>query len=324
MKTSSLILFVLTVLLLTCPSFGADGKGGQPGAIRDLSIGGRPAAMGGAFAAIAEGSIGHLFNPAGLAQTRRYGGAFAYRAMHLDRRLGYAAVTIPAKENATLGFSWLYAGTADLEARNDQGYVIPGEVIGHSENLIAVTFAKRFGPRLLLGGKLFYIQNNIANLNAYTVGVDLGGMYPLPVKQPFLKRYVPLVQMAMVVQNLGANYRWVTGKYWEGRGVERGASVDEAFPTVFRPGLAFLYPGKYTAAIDLEMTTASMIKSHFGVEYTPHRLLALRAGLDDMHPTMGIGLFKRFDKIGLWIDLAYLTDKVGEGDDLLISLEMVF
>ena len=319
-------IFVSTVLALFAASLcaGAEGRGGQPAAFRDLEIGGRPSAMGGAFTALAEGSAGQLYNPAGLAQLYSYGAGFSYRAMKLDRRLGYVSGAVPAKENAVLSFSWLYAGSPDLESRDEQGNIIDGENISYSENLIGITFAKRFIPELLLGGRVFYVQNNIATISAYTVGVDIGGLVKLDMRKTFLKKTFPLLQAGLAIDNLGANYRWSTGKYWMARGREQGATVDETFPANFRTGIAFMRPGLYTIASDLEINAAGMVKTHVGGEYTYARLLSLRAGLDQGHPTFGIGIFKKLPAFALWVDFSYLMNKVGEGDDLLISFDAAF
>jgi len=324
MKTTALILAGILLACSLTAAAASDGKGGQPGAFRDVKIGARPSALGGAFTAIAEGGIGHLYNPAGLAQSRRYEMSFAYRAMQLDRRLGYVSAAIPAKEEARLAISWLYAGTAALQSRDEQGNVIPGADISHSENLIGIDFAKRFIPQLMLGGRMFYVQNNIANINAYTVGVDVGALVKLDARKTFLASAFPLFQAGLAAENLGANYRWSTGKYWQTRGRERGAAIKETFPINFRLGSALISPERYLLAADIEANTASIIKTHLGGEYTFKKTLSLRAGLDDLHPTFGAGFFKKLDRFGLWIDVAYLTDNVGEGDDVMFSFDLVF
>lgn len=301
-----------------------EGKGGQPAAFLDFSLGGRPAAMGGAFTAIADGSIGHLFNPAGVAHIRKYTTGFSYRAMELDRRLGYASFVVPARENAALAFSWIHAGTSDLEARDELGNIVIGQNVSHNENLIGVTFGKRFIPELMIGGKLFYAQNNVASAISYTAGVNFGLLYKQDMRKTFLKSVFPLLQTGLTIENLGANYKWTTTDYWVERGRDRGATFDEKFPTNFRTGLALISPGQYLLTADLEMNSVSMTRLHIGGEYKYGKSLALRAGLDDSSPTAGIGLFKRFDNFALWIDFAYLSDRVGEGDDLLASFELMF
>jgi hypothetical protein len=323
MKSIALLIAFLTVMIPAVAN-GASENGGQPAAIRDLKIGGRASAMGGAYTAIADGGMGHMYNPAGLAQSHMYEFAFSYRAMHVDRRLGYASIAIPAKEEARLALNWLYAGSPDLESRDEMGLVIPGENISFNENLIGVTFAKRFIPELMVGGKVFYIQNNVAGVTAYTVGVDLGVLTKLDIRRTFLYPMFPLLQMGLTAENLGASYRWTTQDYWQSHGRETGSVVDEAFPVNFRLGAGLVQPEKYLVSADAEVNTASQFKSHFGGEYTINRTLALRAGLDNLHPTFGAGFFKLVDKVGMRIDVSYLFDKVGEGDDVLFSFDVLF
>ena len=324
MKISVYILMIMVVMFSMTALAGNDGNGGQPGAFRDLDLGGRPSAMGGAFTAIADGGTGYLYNPAGLAQTRLYTAAFSYRAMKLDRRLGFASFAMPAKEDARLSFDWLHAGTAPLASRDEQGNILADEDISYSENLIGVTFAKKFGQIVLVGGKLFYAQNDIANISAYTVGIDIGALVKLDMRKSFLYPAFPVMQIGFAAENLGASYRWSTTSYWNTRGREQGASVDESFPSNFRTGVALNSPGKYIVSGDLEISTASIINTHLGGEYIYNKMLALRAGLFDLHPTFGIGIFKKFNGFGVQVDCSYLTDKVDEGDDVLVSFDVIF
>jgi hypothetical protein len=313
------------ILLLTdVGNAGSDEKGGQPIAFRDLRLGGRPSAMGGAYTAIAENATGLLYNPAGSADIRKFSVSFSYRAMHLDRNLGYAGVSIPAKEDANLSFTWIYAGTSDLEARDIQGNIIEGEAISYNENLFGINFSKKVTKTIMVGGKVFYAQNNIANISAYTVGVDLGTLAKFDMRKNALGKISPLLQIGLVAENIGAGYKWSTLDYWQTRGRERGATIEEPFPVNFRLGTAFSSPRKYIVAADFAVNTASMFKTHFGAEYSFNRALAFRAGLDDLHPTVGIGLFKKFESFAIWFDFSYLTDRTGEGDDVLASFDMVF
>jgi hypothetical protein len=154
--------------------------------------------------------------------------------------------------------------------------------------------------------------------------VDIGGLAKLDARKTLLRDVFPLVQFGAAIENLGANYRWSTNSYWESRGLDQGVVVDERFPTNFKFGTALITPYKYIVSADLEVNTASMAKTHFGGEYTYNRVLSLRAGLDDLHPTFGVGLFKKFNSFALWVDFSYLTDKVDEGDDVLVSFNLAF
>jgi hypothetical protein len=324
MKTLTIAMIAVALSVPSAVRAASDGHGGQAGAFREVKLGGRPAAMGGAFTAIAYGGTGWLYNPAGISQMRKPDVAFSYRAMQLDRRLGFASVTIPAKENATLGFDWIYAGTAALEARDVQGYVIPGEDIASNQNLVGVTFGKTLLPQLSVGGHIFYVQHNVGNINAYSVGVDFGLLTKFDISKTAFGRLAPLVQAGAVVENIGATYKWTTSNYWQTLGREQGATFDEKFPVNVRLGGALVRPNFGILAADVEINSASILKTHFGAEYQLYQELVLRAGLDDIRPTFGVGLYKKFDKFGVLVDLGYLMDKVDEGNDVLMSFDLLF
>lgn len=315
----------LILLMGFCSIAMAGGNsGGQPGNFRDLALGGRPSAMGGAYCAVATGGIGHLYNPAGAAQSRRRDVSFSYRVMKLDRRLGWANLTLPAREYSALSISWLFTGTAKLESRDQQGNIIAGEDFSSSENMLGFNFAKQFSRILILGGKAYYLQHSIAGISAYTVGIDVGGLARIDMKSTAVAEYLPLIQTGLSVENIGASYRWTTNEFWQGRGYDRGASIDEKIPTTFRGGTAFIRPGRYLLAIDAEINTLSRFRTHVGGEYLFYKMMALRAGLDDSRPTFGLGLTKELKRFVATIDISYLTDKVGEGDDFMVSFDFVF
>lgn len=324
MKKSVLLITVVFLLALAQMSAAEDGNGGQPGAFMDLTLGARPAALGGAFTALAEDGIGHFYNPAGSAQSRKNDVTFSYRAMHLGRRLGMTSISIPAREQARLSLFWVHAGTSDLEARDEQGIILSGNSVSYKENMIGMNFSKGFIPELLLGGKVYYLQNNMSNINANTIGADFGALVKLDMRKTFMAGVFPLLQFGLTAERIGATYKWVTTSFWQSYGRERGAAVDEKFPVVYRGGVALRNPYNYLLAFDIEASTASIVKTHIGAEYSLNRNITFRAGLDDMHPTAGFGLLKRMDKIAIRIDLSYLTDKVGEGDDVLVSFDLIF
>lgn len=323
MKLSVNNIAILCMMVLLASTAWGEGEGGQPGVFKTMALGGRASAMGGAFTAIAEGGVAAIYNPAGIAQTRKHIIAFSYRAMHLDRRLGYANFQMPAKEMAAFSLTWIHAGTSPLQERDNQGNILADLETTYSENLIGATFAKQLGKSLSIGGKAYYVQNTISNINAYTVGADFGGLYKLDLRNTSIKDIFPLLRMGMVIENLGATYKWTTTNYWQTRGAERGATYEEKFPINYRAGVALEKPNSYIVSADFEVNSESQSKFRIGGEYSYRRMLFLRAGLDDGHPTFGTGFFKRFTSFALTIDMSYLTDRVGEGDDILISFDII-
>lgn len=316
--------YTLAVLLLLAPMIAAEeGSGGQPGVFREVKLGGRASAMGGAYTALGEGGMGFLYNSAGPAQTRKSTFAFSYRTMKLDRRLGFASFTIPAREEASLSLFWLYAGSKSLAARDDQGY-LTGDDISWNENMLGANFSKQFGKMYTIGAKIYYAQNNIADVNAYTAGVDFGALGKFDIRKTPLKPIFPLLRVGLAVENIGANYRWTTTNYWNTAGETQGSTFKEPFPVNYRIGLALEQPSSYVLAADFEMDSKSVFRTSLGGEINVNRAIALRAGLDDAHPTFGFGLLKVMSSFAMKVDASYLLDKVGEGDDLLISFDLIF
>lgn len=315
---------VSILILAQSIAAGSDGKGGQPGVFRELALGGRASAMGGAFTAIAEGGAGFVYNPAGGAQSSKYAVSFSYRVMQLDRRLGYAAINIPAKEEAALSIHWTFSGTADLESRDEQGYVIDGNDISQSENFLGVSFSKVVIPQLILGLRAFYVQNNIGNINAYTAGADLGALAKIDIKKTFLGKIFPVFRAGFTAKNIGASYKWTTTDFWRSYGREQGTTVSEDFPVYYRMGVGLEKNQRYLFTADTELNSASMFKTHIGGEYNVNPDLALRSGLDDWHPTFGIGLNKQLSDFNIAVDISYMFEKVGEGNDFLVSFDVIF
>ncbi len=313
----------IALLLFPLMAAAEDGSGGQPGDFRQLKLGGRAAAMGGAYTAIAEGGMGFLYNSAGPAQSRKNTFSFSYRAMQLDRKLGFASFTLPAREQASLSLFWLYAGTSDLAVRNNMGFET-GESIGWNENMLGIDFSKQFGRNYTIGTKIFYAQNNIANLNAYTAGVDFGALGKFDIRKVFVGSLFPLMRVGLTVENLGANYKWTTSNFWTTQGRTQGATFEETFPINYRIGLALEQPNRYVLAADFEADSKSRIRTNVGGEYNVNKTIALRAGLDDSSPTFGAGIFKIMGDFAMNVDISYMLEKAGEGNDLLISFDVIF
>lgn len=275
----------------------ADEDGGQPGAMLDWSVGARAVAMGSAFTATAEGPTGSWWNPAGIAQSRQDALEMALRKMSFDRQAGYINFIHPfGREEAAMGISWIYAGVGDVFARDIDGQI--GDAISDYTNAFTFTFARRFTERsaptaMSLGVNLRYVQHNIANINAYTVGFDLGaqlrhrmfkrGMTPDDIPNEF--------RLGVAVQRLNQKYPWTTSEYWVEQGESSGSSFDEKFPLIIRAGTAaLLMNGRALGAVDVKIDAERGATLHVGAEGRPHPLVAIRAGLDNSNLTFGGGV----------------------------------
>ena len=187
--------------------------GGYAGAFLRLDIDARAAGMGGTHAALADGPSGFHYNPAGPAWASERMAEASYRKMGFDRRFGSVAILWTLRKEAAIVGSWVHAGVSDVFERDLEGEI--GDEIGESNNAIGFTFAKRFASYLSLGINLRYVQMNIANISAYTVGFDFGAMVILPPKQFTLGGPKGLTdfQLGLVLEHINYKYPWNTRDY---------------------------------------------------------------------------------------------------------------
>lgn len=296
-RTHIAILLIGCALLASSTIAVAEEDGGQPGAMLDWSVGARAVAMGSAFTATAEGPTGSWWNPAGIAQSKQDAFEMALRKMSFDRQAGYINFIHPfGREEAAMGLSWIYAGVGDIFARDIDGEL--GESISDFTNAFAFTFARRFTERnaataISLGVNLRYVQHNVANINAYTVGFDLGAQ----LRHRMLKRGMAAdavpneLRLGVAVQRLNQKYPWTTSEYWNEQGESSGSTFDEKFPLIVRGGGGvLLLNGRALGSVDVKVDSERGATFHVGAEGRPHPMFAVRAGVDDGNLTFGGGV----------------------------------
>jgi hypothetical protein len=269
--------------------------------------------MGGAFVATADGAIGAWWNPAGIASARQDAMEMAIRRMSFDRQAGYVSYIHPfGKEEAAMGLSWVYAGVGDVFSRDIDGQI--GDKISDFTNAFTFSFARRFTKRNAplgfgLGISLRYAQHNIANIDAYTIGLDVGAQ----LRYRFYRRGmaqgdIPTeLRFGFSVQRLNQKYPWTTSDYWISQGEGSGSTFDEKFPLVVRlGGGALLLNGRLLGAADVKIDAERGATLHVGAEARPQQMIALRAGVDDGHLTFGGGLEPKVSsKINFSLDYAF-------------------
>ncbi len=300
-------------LLAANVSVFGEEDGGQPGAMLDWSVGARAVAMGSAFTATAEGPTGSWWNPAGIAQAKQDAFEMALRKMSFDRQAGYVNYIHPfGREEAAMGLSWIYAGVGDVFARDIDGQI--GGAITDYTNAFAFTFARRFTERgaptaISLGVNLRYVQHNVANIDAYTVGFDLGAQ----LKHRMLKRGMAAdaipneLRLGVAVQRLNQKYPWTTSEYWNEQGESSGSTFDEKFPLVVRGGGGvLLMNGRALGSLDVKFDAERGATFHVGAEGRPVQLVAIRAGVDNGNFTFGGGVEPNLStKVRFVLDYAF-------------------
>lgn len=322
------IFSVSCILLLWCGSnvFAQTGDGGQPGATMRIGQGARALAMGSAFTAIADDASAIFFNPAGLAQIRNAGVAFAWRSMPLlDRKQGYASIAIPLREDATIGLSWVYSGVGNIVERSSRGEA--GDSLSFSESFMSLAFAKKFGRVLSVGGNLHYVHQSLIGVTANTVGLTVGihTRFDRLARRPY-PDFLQRITMAVSIQHMGMTMRYDSGKYYKDRGLGNGVTTSEEYPFVGRGAMSFRLLGDRSLIVSVEATRVQHqhIRGYAGAEWTPDPKFMIRAGMAQTDPTFGIGIRQPWGNSRISLDYAFITSPVGESADHVLALGIGF
>jgi hypothetical protein len=321
MKT--FVLTSLALLVLTAGLYAESEEGGYAGSFLQLGLSARATAMGQAYYAVSDDASSIFYNPGGAPHILRREAGLSYRVMDLDRKLGYATVIFPVRNEATIGIGWIFAGVSDVVERDRLGG--KGDVLDASENAISLSFARKFSHYVSIGatGKLYIAK--LANVTTNTVGFDLGTYlkfdreHGLPAGSP-----IDLLRFGFVAGNLGAKYIWTTGEYWAQYG-ESGDSRSDDFPLLIAGGASVLFlKERLLFALDARKYRWHDARLYFGAEYVVAAAFVVRAGLDDMNPTLGGGIRHKLESFDLTFDYGYSSSRAEENADHIISIGLVF
>ncbi|MEW5924222.1 MAG: PorV/PorQ family protein [Candidatus Zixiibacteriota bacterium] len=331
----------ISLLLLIGPSvIKAETQGGFAGSFLNMPVDARTAAMGGAFNAVSDDGAAVLYNPAGIQTMTDRVFTSSYRAMKMDRKLGFVSLILPTHGESSLGFSWVYAGYGEVDKRNINGQ-LTGETISSNEHDFAVSFAKRFLPYLAIGTRLNYYTKSLGDLNASSVGVNIGGL--LYVDSLFRygemeDKIITDITAGLVMKNLAAKYPW------ESQGTGLAATQSDKFPVSLGIGASCkTLKRKLLIASDLEIQVKTVewdasssegtisnketyTDSFFriGGEYKAMDNLMIRTGLNNGVFTAGAGFVFVFSSSTLQFNYAFSGDKADEGEDHVITLGIRF
>ncbi|MEW6411593.1 MAG: PorV/PorQ family protein [Candidatus Zixiibacteriota bacterium] len=319
---------VLVIFGLAVTVSAEDGNGGYAAPFLEIPIGARPAGMGGAFISIADDGAGMFFNPAGVCEIRNTLFSSSYRLMDLDRTLTHASFVIPTANKSALSFSWLYAGSGDVEARNSDGDKL-GYEFGMDNHKFSFAFSKRFEDFLAAGISGSYLHSSFSEMTSFSVSLDLGLILYFDQFKTREQREAASIrdlQAGIVVRNIGANYRWNNENFLGARGIEAlPYEVEDKVPLEFGAGgSARFFNRKLLTAVDLVANTESDFALHGGLEYFLSPQFALRTGYSDKSFTAGTGYVFKLSGFVAAIDYAFSSEKVDEGSEHIFSFDVLF
>ena len=282
-------------LLLTGAVHAASRYAGE---FLGLGAGARSAALGSAYVALANDATAGYWNAAGLS-------ALSSRQVHLTHsehfsgliQRDFVALARPGRFLHGMALSLVRMGIGDihftelpdpLQSPSTDNRPLIASTEQSADYALYLSGSRRLGARLSLGLSAKAIYRQVASINAYGFGLDLGVRYQLSH------------QIA-----LAANVRDATTTpiVWN------TDSTDRIQPSLLL-GVAYAIPiaeGQTTALLATRSggdasTATDDVPLNAGLEYR-HRYIALRAGLEEGRQSFGLGLTPHRS---LDLDLAYL------------------
>lgn len=177
-------LLVSIVVLAARPARAISADAGTGGA-SFMKIGAgspRAAAMGKAFAALAEGPDAMLYNPAGLAGSTQREVAFSVTDWVQDVRAQTVGYAHPLGRTV-LGLNASYLSVTGFDVRDDQGIALPGSQVRVRDAFAGASVAHSFlYEKLFLGLSVKEVFENNAGPRRSTLVEDLGAVVrPTPM-----------------------------------------------------------------------------------------------------------------------------------------------
>jgi tetratricopeptide (TPR) repeat protein len=241
------------------------------------------------FTALALDPTAVYLNPAGLARQDERSFFLQHGLLPDATDWDLAAVALPLPGLGAVGIGVARIGTSGLDSYDENN--APLGTIGYRETSLAASVARRVYGSLHAGLTFKVVSQTLGDLSAAAPGADLGLVY-----RPARLRGG---QIGVSAQNLVAGSLDLGGP-------------SEALTRSFRLGLAspeFAVSGKSSLRVvaDLAHEGDAGTKPRLGVEFTRLGLGAVRAGLQNGKPVLGVGLnYRRYG-----VDLSLLQGEMG-------------
>lgn len=289
-------------------------KTGSSGAqFLKIGIGAKAIGMGGSFVAVSDDITAMYWNPAGISRLSKKTGIVSHNNWIADSDFEYLAIVIPLSNSNTIGLSISYLSFGEIEqttVRNPNGN---GNIFSSYDMAITTTYSRMLVEDFSVGFSTKYIREQIWDLTASTVALDMGALFS-PGYKP-ITFGVSLSNFSPDLEFKGTNLHEDVDIFDDADPVEvQVRTTPYPLPLIFRFGMAYdLYNGEeksLTLSAEGNHLTDSEQKLNFGAEYRISDLLQLRTGYrvndDEGNYSMGFGLEYPFTQSSfIRVDYAY-------------------
>jgi long-subunit fatty acid transport protein len=213
-----------------------------------ISVGPRAVAMGEAFAAIADDVTAIYWNPAGLSQVKNYQFCFMHNLWFEDINHDFIGLTIPLKNQQTLGLGIIGLFIDDIERRDEYDLVPAGTFKATDQAFIISLAEKETGISIKL------ISQQIDDKKCTGIAFDFGWLHQLHKN----------INVGITIQN------------WNKIKQMKIYKKKFDYPTIFRAGASYK-KDNLIFTIDIYKSFDNKPSIHLGLEKT-YGKVSLRCG----------------------------------------------
>ena len=311
-RSRALALALLALVIAHGPARAQGGLGSQregtsSATFLRIGIGARAQGMGGTFVAVADDPSAIFWNPAGLASLQ----SKEVQASHVDWpaqvNFDHLTVVLPSRRlGGSIGLQFGVLAT-HLQETTDLQPFGTGNEFTYSDVVTGVSFARRWTDKLLVGAGAKYVREDLGSqvggpvTNA--VLFDAGSIFYLGLGS---------IRIAAALTNFGPEMR-PHGQYVSPYSGETRSYDGFDPPMTFRFGAAFepveTATQRVTTSIEMGQPADNQLQMNAGVEWSYHRMFALRTGYDAnadlMKFSAGAGFIAAMGTVRGTLDYAY-------------------
>ncbi|NOQ22305.1 MAG: PorV/PorQ family protein [Candidatus Aegiribacteria sp.] len=223
-------------------------------AFLQVPVGARAVAMGGAFTAVPGDPMGLYWNPATLAEMQEQMFTSTYTGYLMDMQAGFAGWVNPSGDDLVgVSVNYFYGGSfIRTSMMNPTGN---GEEFSTNSVSLGGTYVHKFGNSFSVGTTAKFVYSSIDSYSGNAFLVDVGAWY-----KP------GLVSFGFVVRNAGIQ----TKAFYQ---------ENDPVPTTIAAGAsAEFLDDRLLIAADVSYPLHGDFNAALGIEYSPMKMLSLRAG----------------------------------------------
>ena len=323
LKIAAIVLIVVSSIAKAqlFPVLGGQRAGISTAQFLKIGVGGRAAALGESFVAVANDASALYWNPAGLVQFSENQILISHNKWLVDINHDFLGAVYHFDQTNTVGVALTYLSMPKMKVTTEFAPSGTGEYFSVSDLGIAVSYARKMTEQFSFGGTIRYIEETLDKLKMRGVMVDLGTYYWTGLGT---------TRFAVAVSNFGNQLAPDGEVFLVGK---RSNAAWQSFspPTVFRIGFAFepiqTEDNYLTTSIQLNHPNDNSENFAIGAEYAWRNLFYIRGGykfnVEEQNYSFGVGINPPIGIAEFKLDYAFTNfERLGNAHRFSIILDL--